>query len=86
MTRAFAGEWAERGVRVNAVAPGPCRTAFTESLYAQPGYEENLLKKIPRKKISTPIELFGAILLMATDAGKNIIGQTLVVDGGFTIV
>lgn len=86
MTRSFAGEWASRKVRVNAVAPGPCRTKFTEKLYAQPGYLDNLLKKIPRGEISVPADLMGPILLLATRAGANITGQTLIVDGGFTTV
>jgi len=86
MTRSFAGEWAERGVRVNAIAPGPCRTGFTESLYKQENYVENLLKKIPRGEIAVPMDIVGAILLLSTRAGINITGQTLIVDGGFTIV
>jgi 2-deoxy-D-gluconate 3-dehydrogenase len=86
MTRSFAGEWAGRGVRVNAIAPGPCRTAFTESLYQQEGYVENLLKKIPRGEIATPMDMIGPFLLLSTRAGANITGQTLIVDGGFTII
>jgi NAD(P)-dependent dehydrogenase (short-subunit alcohol dehydrogenase family) len=86
MTRSFAGEWAARGVRVNAIAPGPCRTPFTETLYRQDGYVENLLKKIPRGEIALPVDMVGPLLLLSTRAGINITGQTLIVDGGFTIV
>ncbi|MDR2096252.1 MAG: SDR family oxidoreductase [Treponema sp.] len=86
MTRSFAGEWADRGVRVNAIAPGPCRTGFTETLYKQEQYVENLLKKIPRGEIAVPLDMVGPMLLLSTRAGINITGQTLIVDGGFTII
>ncbi len=86
MTRSFAGEWAKKGVRVNAVAPGPCRTEFTKSLYEQPGYYENLVAKIPRGYVPGPEDLMGPILLLATGAGANITGQVIVADGGYTIV
>lgn len=86
MTRSFAGEWAKHGVRVNVIAPGPVRTPFTEAIYADPAYEKALLQKVPRGVISTSDEYLGATLLLASGAGANIVGQTIVMDGGFIIV
>ena len=86
MTRSFAGEWAKHGVRVNAIAPGPCKTNFTKTLYEDPEYVKNLIAKIPRGAISEAVDMVGPALLLSSDAGVNLLGQTLVVDGGFTIL
>ncbi|WP_313803206.1 SDR family oxidoreductase [Sphingobium sp.] len=84
LTRALAAEWADRGVRVNALAPGHFSSKMTAGLMETSG--ERLLDLIPMKKFGGPDDLKGAALLMVSDAGGHITGQTLAIDGGATII
>ncbi|HZO70564.1 MAG TPA: glucose 1-dehydrogenase [Ktedonobacteraceae bacterium] len=80
MTRALAVEWSQRGVRVNAIAPGMFRTRMTEAILqrAEPFVAQNT----PMKRIGQPGEMGPAILFLASDAASYITGQVLAVDGG----
>ncbi|HLG60322.1 MAG TPA: glucose 1-dehydrogenase [Ktedonosporobacter sp.] len=80
MTRALAVEWSQRGVRVNAIAPGMFRTRMTEAILqrAEPVVAQNT----PMKRIGQPGELGPAVLFLASDAASYITGQVLAVDGG----
>lgn len=85
MTRMLAFEWAEHGIRVNAVAPGtvdtPTRTAYFN---AHPGSREALLKRVPMGKFATTDEVAGAVVYLAGPDGAFVTGQTLILDGGLT--
>ena len=84
ITRELACQWAEAGVRVNAIAPGWFPTEITEEMF---GDERNLrwiVRNTPMRRPGRPHELDGPLLLLASDASSFITGQTLVVDGGWT--
>ncbi len=84
MTRALAAEWGSRNIRVNALAPGYFPSKMTKTILAQHG--EEILRQTPLGKLGGDTDLMGAALLLASDAGGHITGQTLVVDGGASII
>jgi gluconate 5-dehydrogenase len=84
-TRALAGEWGVHGINVNALAPGFFPSRMTAGLLAQVGVD-NLRAHVPLRRIGDDEDLKGAALLLASDAGKHITGQVIVVDGGVSAV
>jgi NAD(P)-dependent dehydrogenase (short-subunit alcohol dehydrogenase family) len=86
LTRALALEWASVGVTVNAIAPGILRTPLTEAyVEAEPARLERVLAKTPLGRLGTPEDLVGVALLLASRASDYITGQTIVVDGGYSL-
>jgi NAD(P)-dependent dehydrogenase (short-subunit alcohol dehydrogenase family) len=83
MTRALAVEWAQSGIRVNAVAPTWVRTDLTAPLLDQPGIVERIAELTPMRRLATQEEVAQAILFLASPAAAMITGHTLPVDGGF---
>jgi NAD(P)-dependent dehydrogenase (short-subunit alcohol dehydrogenase family) len=83
MTRALALEWAKDGIRVNAVAPGRFWTAMTDAVFADPALYESATGVIPLGRPGVPADLAGAAVLLCSEAGAYITGQTIVVDGGW---
>jgi NAD(P)-dependent dehydrogenase (short-subunit alcohol dehydrogenase family) len=82
MTRALAVEWASRGIRVNAVAPGYFRTALTEEFYENEDWQMAMLAKIPQARFGELGDLVGASVFLCSDASRYITGVCLPVDGG----
>lgn len=84
-TRALAGEWGGRGINVNALAPGFFPSKMSAGLMAALG-EETLMGNAPRRVLGDDDDLKGAVVLLASAAGKHITGQVLAIDGGYTAV
>lgn len=83
MTHALATEWAGRGIRVNAIAPGYFRTAMTDVFYRDEGWQTAMLGKIPLGRFGALDDLAGAVIFLASDASAYLTGQCLPVDGGY---
>ena len=86
MTRMLAIEWADHGIRVNAIAPGRVETgspARAASL-ADPKYREAMLNRVPLHCFCTSEEVAGAASYLASPQAAYITGQTLILDGGLT--
>lgn len=84
MTKIMALEWAQYGVRVNAIAPGYYRTDMTEQFLDLP-FGQKLIKNIPMRRPGNLPELMGAMIYLASDASSYVTGTTLVVDGGHLV-
>ncbi len=84
MTRSLALEWGERGVRVNAIAPGFILTDLTRKLWAQPTMREWGLANTPLRRLGQPEDMVGTALFLASEASAFMTGQVLFVDGGFS--
>jgi len=83
LTLELACEWGARGIRVNAVAPCWFRTEMNaNSIFANRDFMDQVLTKLPMKRIGEPRELVGPIVFLASDASSMITGLVLPVDGG----
>jgi NAD(P)-dependent dehydrogenase (short-subunit alcohol dehydrogenase family) len=85
MTKSLAGEWAERGVRVNSVAPTYVDTPMSSGGFSNPALFPVWMEMTPMKRVARPDEIASAILFLASDASSAITGSILVVDCGYTI-
>ena len=83
MTRNLACEWAEDGIRVNAVAPWYIRTRRTDAALSDPDYLEQVLDRTPMARIGEPEEVAAAVAFLCLPAASYITAQVLAVDGGF---
>ena len=88
LTKCMANEWAERGIRVNAIAPGFMRTPLTRKRLETPGDEavKKWLSGTPMNRIGVPEELAGLALYLASDMASFTTGTCISVDGGYTIL
>ncbi len=85
LTRTLAVEWAPRGVRVNAVAPGITRTPMINVIADDPDASRVFAARIPLGRFAEPDEIAAPILFLASRAASYVVGHVLVVDGGYTV-
>jgi NAD(P)-dependent dehydrogenase (short-subunit alcohol dehydrogenase family) len=83
LTRTLALEWADRGIRVNAVSPGYFETDMTEGLRGHDRWRSHLLERIPIGRFGLTDEIVSAVLYLASPASSYVTGSNLVVDGGW---
>ena len=86
LTRVLAFEWAQHGVRVNAVGPTFVETPLTRPMFEDRAFREDVMGRIPLGRLATPQDIAGAIVYLASPASDMVTGQTLLVDGGWTAV
>ena len=79
-TKSLAAEVAALGINVNAIAPGPGDTGFTRQ--APQDMLEMVLKKIPLGRTTTPQDIGNMVAILASDVSIDVVGQTIIVDGG----
>src|SRR5499426_3715092 len=85
LTRCLANEWAQHGVRVNAVAPTFIWTDGTKPALSDPAFLEQTIASIPLGRIGEPMEVAGAVVFLASPAASMITGVSLRVDGGWAL-
>ncbi|MCP4751530.1 MAG: SDR family oxidoreductase [Proteobacteria bacterium] len=86
MTKVLASELAQYNIQVNTVAPGMVRTDFSKPFWSNEQLYEQLVKGIPAGRIAEPMDVVHPVLFLASEASGFITGQTLIVDGGATII
>ena len=82
MTRYLAVSWGARGIRVNAIAPGPFPRSDAQQRY--PEFVQRLAEKVPLGRVGRQEEIAGTVVFLASDASSYLTGATLNVDGGWT--
>ncbi|KQR65311.1 SDR family NAD(P)-dependent oxidoreductase [Pedobacter sp. Leaf176] len=83
LTKAFANEWASKGVNVNAIAPGYIATDNTSALREDEDRSNSILARIPAGRWGTPNDFKGPTIFLASKAGDYVHGTVLTVDGGW---
>ena len=86
LVRNLAVRWGEHNIRCNAIAPGLIKTDFARALWENPERLAKVEASYPLRRIGEPDEIAGVAVFLASKAGQYITGQTIVVDGGSTIV
>ncbi len=85
LTRSVALEYAERGIRINAVCPGTIDTPMVSDMLDKGMLNMNdLLRDLPMKRLGTGDEIAGAVLWLCSSGSGFVTGHALLVDGGFT--
>ncbi len=85
MTKGFAIEYSNQGIRVNALLPGFTDTKLASALKENP-MAQQMIKALPIKRMAQPDEMTGAVLYMLSDEASYFTGQSMVVDGGKTLL
>ena len=86
MTKTFAGECANLGIRVNALLPGITDTKFASALVKNEAVLKEGLAHIPMNRVAEPDEMAGTVLYLVSDAASYTTGACINVDGGYLTV
>jgi NAD(P)-dependent dehydrogenase (short-subunit alcohol dehydrogenase family) len=84
LSKAAAIEYASRGIRINALAPGLVETAMTKHWFDDPKIRSHFLVNSPIGRAARPEEMAGMVLFLCSDLASFAVGQTFTVDGGYT--
>jgi len=85
LTRSLAVEWAPYGITVNAVAPTTVLTESRQHVFADEAALQRRIAQIPLGRVARTDDVVGAVLFLCADAGAFVTGETILVDGGYTI-
>ncbi|MGY4690749.1 SDR family NAD(P)-dependent oxidoreductase [Salibacterium sp. K-3] len=85
LTKSLAVEWAADNVHVNAVAPTFIETPMTAPMFEDEAFRQEVLSRIPLGRLAKTEDLHGAVLFLASSSSDMVTGQTIPVDGGWTI-
>ena len=85
MARGLAVELARDGIRVNAIVPGWTRAAMTEDLLDSPAAQAKILPRVPLRRWGTPEDFEAVAVWLAGRGSSYVTGQTVVIDGGYTV-
>lgn len=83
LAKVLAVEWAPYNITVNNVAPTFIKTPFTEPMFQEPGFLDDVISRIPLGRVGDPGDVVGAVLYLASDTADLVTGTTIVVDGGW---
>lgn len=87
ITKTFASEWADRGVRVNAIAPAYIETPLVKEIKDhRSDFAEDIVNRTPMKRMGEPKEIVGSVIYLASEASSYVTGETIFVDGGWTSI
>jgi len=87
LTRALAMEWSKYNININAIGPGLTMTPINEKYFGEnPDELKRIINTIPIGREAYPVDYAGTAVFLASDASDYVTGQTLLVDGGMTIV
>jgi NAD(P)-dependent dehydrogenase (short-subunit alcohol dehydrogenase family) len=85
MSQTFAAELGSSRIRSNAVAPGLIETRFAAAIVGNPALRDRIVSRTPLGRHGQPDEIAGAVVFLLSDASSFVTGETLVIDGGFSI-
>lgn len=83
ITKAFANEWADKNINVNALAPGYMATVMNTAIMNDENRNDEILKRIPAKRWGTPEDMKGPVVFLASKASDYLNGAIIAVDGGY---
>jgi len=83
--KSLAVEFAPRGVRVNAIAPGNIHSPMNEEYFRSPEYERAMIEATPAGRVGVVEDIAPTVVFLASEAARYVYGVSLLVDGGWAV-